>query len=54
MTKYNSYVGEVNQFDQNLRVPFRGKKWCQSLFALKIDFTCQNESKFIEPIAMIK
>ena len=34
-------MGWIN-YVNNLRVSFRGKKCCQSLFDLRIDFTCQN------------
>ena len=42
---YNSYMEEVDWFDQNIhaqKISFRGKKWWFPLFALSIDASCQN------------
>ena len=53
VTKYNTFMGGVDRFDQNVeseRIAFRGKKWWYPLFAFGVDAACQNAWKLYQAI----
>ena len=53
VTKYNTFMGGVDRFDQNVeseRIAFRGKKWWYPLFAFGVDAACQTAWKLYQAI----